>query len=119
MSEEFGYQRLIAWQKADLLANKTYQYTINFPASEIYGLTSQIRRAVLSVPTNIVEGFARNSKKEFCRFLNISLASLAETEYLLGFAFKQKFIKDKEYLELINLRQECGKYIWKLMQSQK
>lgn len=119
MSEEFGYQRLIAWQKANLLANKTYEYTINFPASEMFGLTSQLRRAILSVPTNIVEGYARNSKKEFCRFLNISLASLAEAEYLLGFAYKQNYIKEKEFTELMNLRQECGKYIWKLMQSQK
>jgi len=110
---------LIAWQKADMLASKVYEITMNFPKSEIYGLTSQLRRAALSVPTNIVEGFAKNNKKEFCRYLGISLGSLAEVEYLLGFAFKQGFIKEKDYNALVDLRQECGKYIWRLLQSQK
>lgn len=119
MEKQFGYQRLIAWQKADLLARGIYQTTIGFPRSEIFGLISQLRRAALSVPTNIVEGFARNNKKEFCRFLSIALASLAEVEYLLGFSLKQDFLKTKEYDILIELRQECGKYIWKLLQSQR
>lgn len=85
----------------------------------MYGLVSQLRRAALSVATNIVEGFARNSKNEFRRFLGIALSSLAETEYLLSFAERQKFISEKDYEDLMKLRNECGKYLWRLLQSQK
>ena len=84
---EAGYKRLIVWEKADLLAKEIYVRTRSFPKEELYGLTSQLRRAGLSIPVNIVEGYARKSRKELQQFLNISLGSLAETEYLLKFAF--------------------------------
>lgn len=60
--------------------------TKTFPKKKIYGITSQLRRAVLSVPTNIVEGYGRQSKKELKQFFNVALGSLAEAEYLLNFA---------------------------------
>lgn len=115
----FGYKKLIAWQKADLLAHKVYAVTGFFPKSELFGLISQLRRAVLSVPSNIVEGYARGSKNEFHHFLSITLGSLAEVEYFLDFAYKQKFIKEKDYYEILELKEECGRLIWKLYESQK
>ncbi|MBI2600392.1 four helix bundle protein [Candidatus Daviesbacteria bacterium] len=115
----FGYKKLIAWQKADELVHKVYDLTLTFPKNEIFGLVSQLQRACLSVPTNIVEGHARNSKKEFHRFLSIALGSLAETEYLLDFAYKRKLVADRDFQEISLLRAETGHIIWKLYISQK
>lgn len=115
----FGYRKLIAWQKANELAHKVYDLTLTFPRNELYGITSQLQRAVLSVPTNLVEGHARNNKKEFHRFIAISLGSLAETEYLLEFAYERKLIKEEVFREVSLLRGEVGHIIWRLYISQK
>lgn len=115
---EVGYQKLIAWQLADKLAWQVYELTVNFPKSEIYGLTSQLRRAALSVPLNIVEGHSRNSKNEFRQFLRISLGSLAETDYLLEFSLRRKYFTKSEYEQVSAIRDECGKVLWRLMKSQ-
>lgn len=115
----FGYKRLIAWQKSHELALFVYNLTLSFPKEEVFGITSQIRRAVLSVPNNIVEGHARNNKKEFHRFLSISLGSLAETEYLLEFAYDLKYIKEEDYNKFCTLREEVGHILWKLYLSQR
>ena len=69
---------LIVFQKADQLAFHIYKITASFPRSELFGLTSQIRRSALSIPTNIVEGYGRKSKKELKQFINIALGSHAE-----------------------------------------
>ena len=62
-----SYKELIVWQKSFELVKKIYKITDNFPKSEVYGLTSQIRRASISIPSNIAEGFVRNHKKEYSR----------------------------------------------------
>lgn len=115
----FGYKKLIAWQKADELAHAVYDLTVGFPKDELFALTSQLRRAALSVPTNIVEGYGRNSKKEFHRFLAIALGSLAETGYLLEFAHKRGYINKNKYEIILILKEEVGHIIWKLYLSQK
>ena len=76
-----SYEDLLVYQKADVLALEVYLVANSFPKSELYGLIFQLKRAVLSVPANIVEGFTRKGTKEFIQFLYISLASLAESEY--------------------------------------
>jgi len=73
----------MVWQRSHALVLQVYRLTKTFPADERFGLTSQLRRAVLSVPTNIAEGSKRLTNPEYARFLNIAEASLAETEYLL------------------------------------
>jgi four helix bundle protein len=75
-----SYRDLIAWQKARTLAGDVYKLTATFPKTEMFGLTSQLRRAVVSVVSNIAEGKARYSDKEFVHFLRNSRGSLAETE---------------------------------------
>lgn len=105
---EAGYKKLIVWQKADELAKAIYLQTRNFPKDEVYGLTSQIRRAVLSVPTNIVEGYARKSQKELSQFLSVALGSLAETEYLLDFSLSLEYLNKDTHKTLQDLRQEVG-----------
>ena len=78
-----AHQRLKAWRSAHQLALETFFVTQSWPKRELYGVSSQTRRAALSVPTNIAEGAARLGRKEFARFLNIALGSLAELNYLL------------------------------------
>ena len=77
------FTELMVWQRSHKLTLEVYRLTSRFPADERFGITSQMRRAALSVPTNIAEGAKRISGSEFARFLNIAEASLAETEYLL------------------------------------
>jgi four helix bundle protein len=112
-----GYRNLIVWQKADELAFQVYKSTETFPKSEIYGITFQLRRAVLSVPTNIVEGFARKGKLEFKHFINIALGSLAETEYLLGFAHRLGYLTISKYNDLEAIRDEVGRLLWSFYES--
>lgn len=74
------YQQLIVWQKAMLLVSEIYRLTQGFPDNEKFGLTSQLRRAAVSVPSNIAEGSGRGSDKDFCRFLYQARGSLTEIE---------------------------------------
>jgi len=84
-----GYEKLLVWQKADELAYQIYMASKAFPREELYAMTSQVRRAALSVPTNLVEGYARQGRNEFRQFTNIALGSLAEARYLLGFCLRR------------------------------
>lgn len=77
------FTEIKAWQRGHALVLNVYRVTVGFPITERYGQLSQLRRAALSVPTNIAEGSKRTGRQEYPRFLNISEASLAETEYLL------------------------------------
>ena len=77
------FTELKVWQRSHALVLLVYRLTKAFPVEERYGLTSQLRRAVLSIPTNIAEGSKRQTNTEYSRFLNIAQGSLAETEYLL------------------------------------
>lgn len=112
------YKKLLVWQVADELAKKVYLLTRSFPKSELYGLTAQLRRSALSVALNIIEGYARSSKNEFRQFLRIALGSLAETTYLIEFAYEQQYLSKSDYESLINLRNRCGQLLWKLFKSQ-
>jgi four helix bundle protein len=77
------FQDLKVWQRSHALVLRVYQLTKHFPAEERFGVTSQLRRAILSEPTNIAEGSKRRSNPEYAHFLNIAEGSLAEAEYLL------------------------------------
>ncbi len=112
-----GYEKLIVWQRADKLAYQVYLATKGFPKDELYGMTSQLRRAALSVPTNIVEGYARQGKTEFRRFANIALGSLAEARYLLGFCLRLRYLKAEQHGVLETLAEEVGRLLWKFQQS--
>ena len=111
-----NYKKLIVFQKADELAFKVYEATKSFPKEEIYGLTSQLRRAALSVPTNIVEGYGRQGKKELRQFVNIALGSLAETEYLFGFSKKLGY-HETDTTTIEDLLIEVNKLLWSFYKS--
>jgi len=111
------YRKLRVFDQADNLAHRIYAITKNFPRSEMFGLTSQLRPAALSVPTNIVEGSHRDSLAEYIRFLDIALGSLAETGYLIEFAQSLGYIENKDANELINQRLECSRALKALIDS--
>jgi len=106
------YKDLTVWQKADELALGVYIATRRFPKDEVYGITSQLRRAALSVPTNIVEDYGRKGDKELARFVGIAIGSLAETEYLLDFSQRLGYLSKKEYQDIESLRAAVGKMLW-------
>ena len=112
-----NYKNLIAWQKSHEMALSVYKISENFPKKEMFGLTSQIRRACLSVPTNTVEGYNRKSKKEFAHFIDIALGSLAETQYLIEFAVAIGYIGEGDLNETHGLIDEAGKLLWGLQKS--
>lgn len=114
---EVGYKKLIVWQKADELAYQVYLAVKDFPKDEAYGITSQLRRAALSIPTNIVEGYGRQGKKELKQFVNISLGSLAETDYLLDFCLKLGYLSQENHGQLQSLRKDVGSLLWKFYVS--
>ncbi len=89
---------LDVWKKSIELVKDIYEVSKFFPKEEIYGLTSQIRRAAVSIPSNIAEGASRQSNKEFIQFLYIALGSSSEVETQLIIAKELSFIKDTEYI---------------------
>jgi four helix bundle protein len=112
------FRGLNVWEKAHKLTLKIYQATSTFPREEIYGLTSQMRRACASVPTNIAEGCGRNSEAELARFLDISMGSASELEYLLLLTCELKFINSLNYSkltsEVIDSKRMLASFIKKL-----
>jgi four helix bundle protein len=110
---EEAHKKLIVWQRADEFAYRVYIATKNFPREEIYGITSQLRRAALSVALNIVEGYARQSQRQLKHFLQIALGSLAEAEYLLDFSWRLGYFSAENFKDLDSCRQEVGSLLWK------
>ena len=95
------YRDLKVWSKAHLLALKVYKITKAFPKEEQFNLTSQIRRAALSVPTNIAEGAGKFSNKDFAKFLQIALGSINEVDYLIIFSNDLGLI-DKDEFDILS-----------------
>lgn len=92
-----NFRKLIIWQKAMNLVTKTYHSTKKFPKEEIFGLTSQIRRCSISIPSNIAEGHGRESNKEYLRFLNISIGSLFELQTQLEIAKNIEYLTEEDF----------------------
>jgi four helix bundle protein len=90
------HTKLRAFELADELAVLVYRVTAGFPREELYGLTSQIRRAALSVPSNIVEGCARDSQADYLRFLHMAFGSLRELHYQLSLAKRLGYLSDDD-----------------------
>ena len=94
------YTKIVAWQRAHQLTLAVYRLTQAFPKAEMFGLTSQLRRASTSVAANIVEGSARNSKRDYLHFFNIAGASLREVEYLVLLARELDYMSDVQYQQI-------------------
>ena len=113
------HRNLRAFELADQLALAVYQTTKTFPKDEIFGMTSQIRRAAVSVPSNIVEGCARNSNADFLRFLDIAFGSGRELEYELSLATRLGYIDQGESQQLDAIVNELMKVLSGLIKSQR
>ena len=105
------HRDLDVWKKSVVLVTTVYEITKSFPKEEIYGLTNQIRRSAVSVPSNIAEGSARQGNKEFAQFLYISLGSLTELETQLIIAGNLKFLSENDYESLMDSLKEVGKML--------
>jgi four helix bundle protein len=105
-----SYKDLIVWQKSMLLVNLIYKLTCFFPKEELYGLTSQMKRSAISIPSNIAEG-KRRGGKEYKRFLIISFGSGAELETQIEIAKNQNFGNTEEYTEIEELLLEVMKML--------
>jgi four helix bundle protein len=111
------FRQLKVWEKLHQLALAIYKATKEFPKEELYGLTSQIRRASMSIPTNIVEGCGRNTDKEFARFLQIAMGSASEAEYQLILARDLGFLPNDSYERLHNEVEEVKRMLASLLKT--
>ena len=111
------YYDLVAWQKAMDLVEQIYKVTKSFPKEEVYGLSSQIRRAAISVPSNIAEGHCRNGRREFVHHLSIALGSLGEVETQVIIAKRLAYLGAVPSTELLAMAEETGRIIVGLMHS--
>ncbi len=120
MSNEIrSYRDLVAWQKAMALAKRTYGATKLFPKEEMYGLVQQIRRAAVSVPSNIAEGYGRGSRMDYVRFLYTARGSLYEVETQTLIARDLGYLTDKQSDSLLEDADECSRLLGGLIKSLK
>jgi len=109
-----SFRELTVWQKSMELVMQLYGITMRFPKSEVYGLTSQMRRAAVAIPSNIAEGYVRKHRKEYAQFVNIAFASGAELETQLEISKKLRYVTDSDYFAIISLLGEVMRMLNKL-----
>lgn len=113
------FRELFVWQKSMNLVTKVYEITKEFPKTESFGLTSQMRRSAISVPSNIAEGYGREGLKEFIRFLNISLSSLFELQTQIEISKDLKYLNQSRYDVLFELSREVERMLSSFIRSLK
>ncbi|MEZ7513855.1 four helix bundle protein [Flavobacterium frigidarium] len=91
------FRDLLIWQKSMQLVTEIYTLSNNFPQTETYSLTSQLRRSAISIPSNIAEGYGRNGKKDYLKFLNTAVASLFEMQTQIEIAYNLKYINQLQF----------------------
>ena len=111
------YERIEAWQAAHQLVLLTYRMTKSFPREELYGLTSQARRAAFSVAANIAEGCGKKGPREFRRYLDIAVGSLSELAYIFHLVKDLEIIETSKWNELDTARERAGQLTWGLYRS--
>lgn len=115
MAQVVTYKDLIVWQRAVQLVVEVYRLTDNFPKAELYGLTSQIRRCCVSIPSNIAEGRRWSTRKDFRKFLTIAFGSGAELETQIEIAKRLGYIEKENCIELDRLLTETMKMLNKML----
>ncbi|OMQ11754.1 four helix bundle protein [[Flexibacter] sp. ATCC 35103] len=103
------FKELLIWKKSRLFCSKIYSVTSTFPSEEKFGITNQLRRASVSIPSNIAEGSSRKSNKDFARFLEIAIGSAYEVETQLLISSDLGFINEEKTSELIHMLEEITK----------
>jgi len=111
------YQELIVWQKAMDLVEEVYKASRTFPGEEIYALTSQLRRAAVSIPSNVAEGQGRRTTQDFLRHLSIAYGSLLELETQVLIATRLRYLAQGKCQDILNMTAEVGRLLNGLMFS--
>jgi four helix bundle protein len=111
------FRQLKVWEKAHHLALEVYKATTTFPKEELYGLMSQLRRASVSIPTNIAEGCGRNTDADFARFLQIAMGSASETQYEIILAFDLGFLSKAQFESLQAQAEEVKKMLASFLET--
>ena len=111
------YRELIVWQKAMDLVEEVYRLVKLLPREETYALSDQMRRAAISIPSNIAEGHGRNSEREFLRFLSIAQGSRAELDTQIEICIRLKYVDMEQGVTAQKLSNEVGKMLRKMMQN--
>lgn len=112
-----NYKELLVWKKAIKLSVDVYQIALTFPNDEKYGLNTQMKRAVISISSNIAEGAGRNSPKEFIQFLRVANGSCLELDSQIHVAYELKLISEQSFNELTFKTIEISKMIFSLKKS--
>jgi four helix bundle protein len=107
----FNFEKLTVWQKSVKFADELYEITEKFPRAEIFGITTQLRRASISIALNIAEGAGRKSKKEFAHFLSIAYGSICEVITIIKFCQNRKYIDENAYQKFYADAQEIARML--------
>jgi len=107
-----SFRELVVWQKSHQLTLEIYKITSGFPSAERFGIVNQMRTAASSIPSNIVEGYSRKSRKEFLQFLSIAKGSLEELKYFLILSYDLSYITDEQRNKLDDMTQEVSKILF-------
>ena len=113
------YRDLLVWQKSMAFVTNIYQVIKIFPKEEVYGLTSQIRRCAISIPSNISEGYGRNSTNDYIRFLQISMGSIFEIQTQLEIAKNLGYLNQTKFLEIYDMSREIERMLSSLINKLK
>ncbi len=113
----FGFERLEVWEKASLFADTVYAITRNFPSDERFGLTNQMRRAAVSISSNIAEGSSRMSRKDFARFIEIATGSVYEVVSQAFIGRNQGFLSQENFETLYQAAEQQGRMLSGLRRS--
>ena len=111
------FRDLLVWQKSMNFVTEIYKESKSFPKEETFGLTSQIRRSSVSIPSNISEGYGREGVKDYIRFLNIAMASLFELQTQLEIAFNLEYLKKEKFDILYELSREIERMLSSFIKS--
>jgi len=106
-----GHRDLLVWQKSMRFVTEVYQVTRGFPREEVYGLSSQLRRAAVSIPSNIAEGHGRSTKNEFHQFIGYARASLLEAETQIEIAFNLGYVDKNKLSVMLQQSSEIGRML--------
>jgi len=117
VTSQLIFQKLIVWQKGILLTKKIYLATKTFPKEEMFGLTDQLKRSSVSIPSNIAEGYGRNTRTDYKRFLSIALGSVYELQTQIVISNDLNLISENDFTELISLAIEIDRMLYTMIKK--
>ena len=117
MDAKLTFEKLLVWQKGILLSKKVYCTTKKFPREELFGLTDQLKRSSVSISSNIAEGYGRNSRADYKRFLSIALGSVYELQTQMILSKELNFIDQNTFDEIISLSKEIDRMLYAMIKK--